>query len=309
MNGPGRLVRTDVRLDPTKWALPADTYRLRSPASFLQDVLDLVAEPGCRGTEMPAPKTHGMLQFRPAEVSLWAGYKGSYKSTFLSELAAHWACTGTKVAIASLEMPGAVLLKKMVQQAVAKETVDERDVLRAIEAMEQCLTIYDFTGRAPAKNLLAIMRYVALEYGVQHFILDNLTKVLSVDNDRSAEHQDFVNDCCLTAQVTGLHIHLVAHCAKPENGDERKIPGGYNIRGTGAVPDMVDNVLILWRNKEKERRMDAGTADSVLVSEPDIRLVVDKQRNWQFEGQFNYWLQQSCLRFCEHANREYDAFV
>ena len=34
--------------------------------------------------------------------------------------------------------------------------------------------------------------------------------------------------------------------------DETKIPGKFDVKGTGAITDMVHNVFIWWRNKPKE---------------------------------------------------------
>jgi twinkle protein len=161
----------------------------------------------------------------------------------------------------------------------------------------------------PPRHLLAIMRYCAVELECRHFILDNLTMILSADNDKAADHQSFVADCMTIAKTTGLHIHLVAHCHKPENGDESRIPTGYNARGTGTAPDMVDNILVVWRNKPKEFKISEDRADDDVRKQPDVKVMVDKQRHWDFRGALNYWIDRGIMRFMEYGHVESAPFL
>jgi len=299
-----KIIRDGRTVDVGRWGIPEDSHLLRSPAAFLDDVQELFRDTSCKGDRMPSIKTHGLMQFRPGEVSLWVGYKESYKSTFINELVTSWACRGLNVAVASLEMPAPILLKKTVQQALAKQGPDRASVEKAVEHLSNSMTIYDVTGRVPPKHLLAIMRYCAVELECRHFVLDNLTMILSTSNERTEEHQSFVADCTTISRTTGMHIHLVAHCTKPEGGDEGKIPNGYNARGTGAAPDMVDNLLVVWRNKPKETKIDNGEDDDDVRKQPDVMVVVDKQRHWDYRGTFKFWIDRRSLRFREFGNSE-----
>jgi twinkle protein len=297
------------QVDVGKWGMPEDSHLLRTPVTFRDDVVALFRDNSCKGDKMPAEKTVNLMQFRPGEVTMWIGYKESYKSTFLNEVAAYWACKGIGVALSSLEMPAPILLQKTVKQALADATPSVSDIELALEVLSEKLTVYDVTGRVPPRHLLAIMRYCALELQVQHFILDNLTMILSASNDRAEETQSFVADCTTIARTTGMHIHLVAHCAKPENGDEGRVPTGYNVRGTGTAPDMVDNLIVCWRNKPKELKIDADKADEDVRRQPDFILVVDKQRHWDYRGSIKYWINRSLLRFMPGGFEECKPFV
>ncbi len=295
------ITRDASHVDVEKWDIPDDTHLLKSPLAFRDELVALLAEPGCKGDRLLHEKTHGRIQFRPHETTLWLGYQGSYKSTFLTEMAAWWACRGVAVAIASLEMPAVVTLRRAVAQALAVESPRAEQIDLALERMAEALTIYDVVGRMPARHLISVMRYCAVELGVRHFILDNLTMVLSVDNDRQAEHQRFVADCMMVAKTTGLHVHLVSHTNKPEKGDESRIPNVYDARGTGAGPDMVDNVIAVWRNKPKENKIDADRASSEVRQEPDVLLSVGKQRHWNFQGQTKLWFDPLLQRFKQYG--------
>src|SRR6266446_463646 len=113
------MVRDPASVPVEQWALPEDTHLLKSPASFRDQVVEQFGDASCKGDPMPASKTHRLLRFRPAETTIWVGYHEAYKTTFLNELAGYWACSRIGVAIASLEMPAPVLLKKTVQQVLA----------------------------------------------------------------------------------------------------------------------------------------------------------------------------------------------
>jgi twinkle protein len=301
-------------IDVTAYEIPEDMHLLRSPMAFVDDVAELLKDQTCKGDKMPALKTHGSLQFRPHEVTVWFGYKSSYKSVFLNELFTYWASQGKVVCIASFEMPAKKLVALAVRQALAKETPTWDDVFRALDALSKGgLVVYDVMGRVAPKHLLAVMNYCAQELGCQHFLVDNLTDLLPVGNDHSDQHQRFAAGCLTISRATGMHIHLVAHCAKPERGDVSKPPTGYSIRGTGAVPDMVENLVAVWRNIHKEDELlrddlNQGRREE-LRREADVVLLVDKQKFWDYRGAINFWIDRRCLRFREGGFSECDPFV
>ena len=305
-----RIVKDARKVDVNKWGVPDDSHLLRAPAAFTDDVQALFADRSCKGDKMPASKATDLLQFRAGEVSLWAGYKESFKTTFVNELFTFWACSGIPVALSSLETPAALLLEKTVKQALACDAPKPHQVEAVLERLSETMTIYDVVGRLPLRHMLAIMMYCAVELGARHFALDNLSVLLSVDNDRQGEHQAFIADTLTIAKATGMHVHLIAHLTKPEHGDESKLPTGYNIRGTGTAPDLVQNILLIWRNKDKETRMDgAGPVDDTVRRQPDLIVRVDKQRNWDYRGKLNYWIDRRCLRFQEYGFSECRPFV
>jgi twinkle protein len=57
--------------------------------------------------------------------------------------------------------------------------------------------------------------------------------------------------------------------------DELKIPGKMDIKGTGAITDMVDNCFVWWRNKKKEEEGGGGK----LATDADAVLNCVKQRD------------------------------
>jgi twinkle protein len=305
-----RIVKDARKVDVQKWGVPDDAHLLRSPSAFIDDVQALFVDRACKGDKMPATKAANLLQFRPGEVTIWAGYKESYKTTFLNELFTFWACGGIQVAEASLETPAPLLLQTTIRQALATDQPSAEQIERVLERLSETMTIYDVVGRLPLRHMLAVMMYCAVELGCRHFLLDNLSILLSIDNDRQAEHQAFIADTLTIAKSTGMHIHLVAHLTKPENGDESKFPNGYAIRGTGTAPDLVHNILLIWRNKPKEAKMDGtGPIDEAIRRQPDLQVRVDKQRYWDYRGTLAFWINRRCLRFQEYGFTECTPFL
>ena len=88
--------------------------------------------------------------------------------------------------------------------------------------------------------------------------------------------------------------------------------GKFDVKGTGAVVDLADNLINWWRNKKKERLSEEGEMDSDMVdSMPDAKMLIEKQRNGDWEGEIKMWFCKNSRQFREHKssrNIEYVPF-
>jgi twinkle protein len=109
--------------------------------------------------------------------------------------------------------------------------------------------------------------------------------------------KDFVDQVTAIARDTGMHVHLVHHMKKLER--EADIPDKSDVKGTGAIADQVDNMLLVWRNKKKEVEQQAGKM--VAQDEPDARLICCKQRNGEWEGRFALWFDPDSQQFVQSS--------
>jgi twinkle protein len=107
-----------------------------------------------------------------------------------------------------------------------------------------------------------------------------------------------VTDIVRVAMETGLHIHLVTHCRKPQTGEEKR-PSKYDIRGAAAISDQVSNVITIWANKAKAAALEKDPMDIKAGAEPDAVVAVEKQRNGEWEGAVKLWFHGPSLRFCD----------
>jgi twinkle protein len=87
----------------------------------------------------------------------------------------------------------------------------------------------------------------------------------------------------------------VHHLAKLHTDDQ--LPSKRDVKGSGAITDQVDNVLLVHRNKKKEHKFQAGQDVSDL--EPDATLMCEKQRNGEAEEWYGLWYNRECQQFVE----------
>jgi twinkle protein len=133
-----------------------------------------------------------------------------------------------------------------------------------------------------------------MELGVQHFFVDSLMKCVPGEDDYNAQKY-FVDELTALARDHNIHIHLIHHIRKLAS--EEIMPNKNDVKGSGAISDQVDNVLMVWRNKKKEHDMHLkGTADKFT---PDAMLMCHKQRNGEAEEWYNLWYNKESQQFID----------
>jgi len=133
-------------------------------------------------------------------------------------------------------------------------------------------TMLLFPSHDPLDDLLETFTYARRRYNVTQFVIDSLVCLgISID--------DFDAQAKAIAQLAAwkkkhrVHVHLVAHSRKGE--DESKVPGKMDVRGSGSITDLVDNMLTVWRNKKREQAKEEGKH----IKGYDVIISCDKQRN------------------------------
>lgn len=289
------------QIDIERWQQPKHAHLLKSPAAFVDEVVAELSDDGLRGDPLPWSKCERKLRLRPHELTVWAGSNGSSKSTLLSEVMVSLANSGRRVVVASLEMPAFKVAAKMVAQAFANAHPARALVERWAERMAEDLCFLDFTGDIAAAEIHKLVRYCAHELGTHHILIDNLTKVVSADNEHIEQQRLFMARLHRAAIDTGMHVHLIAHTRKPA-GDEDKPPSRYEVAGSRTLVDQPDNVVMIWRNRPKERKREKGDIGAIdEATEPDVLIRVEKQRYGRFEGGIGLWMDKGCWRFVEEA--------
>lgn len=227
--------------------------------------------------------------FRPGEMTLWAGQNGSGKSLVTSQLALSLIGQGQKVTIASFEMKPVNTLQRMARQWIGMNPMAPE--FQSAEGHKQMddlydqfagwisgkLWLYDQMGAVQKELVIGMCRYSAKELGVHHIFVDNLATCVMGEDDMSGQ-KDFVADLMTIARDYNIHMHLIHHLRKPMN--EYAIPNKYDTKGSGAIVDLVDNMFMVWRNKEKEDDMKDVGHMSTKKDDPDQLLLCRKQRNY-----------------------------
>jgi twinkle protein len=245
-----RMIEADD-IDFAAYERETDAAAKVRAASLYSEDLDAQFTPrerSARRPRMTSTKLGGCLEFRPGEVTCWAGYNGHRKSLAVSQVVADLCGQGERSLVMSFEMAPAVTLARMARQiwGVAAPTKRQRDAFMGWT--DDRLWIFDHMGRFSPAKCLAVLRYFAEELGGAQVVIDSMMMVCQSEESLD-EQKQFMTDLVRVAQETGLHIHLVAHCKKPL--DESKMPTKYDIRGSSAISDQVQNVVMVWSNKAK----------------------------------------------------------
>lgn len=281
--------------------------KIRPASDYMGEVIDHTfgekADPKCF---LPWQKTHKLIQFRPGEVTLWAGINGHGKSLMTGQVSLSLMGQSEPVCVASFEMKPRKTLTRMARQWAALPANSEHDTPEMRETSigiyrqfsdwtNKKLWIYDHVGAVRSDVILGAVKYCAVELGIKHMFIDSLMKCVKGEDDYNAQ-KDFVDNLCALAQETGIHIHLVHHIKKL--ADEERIPGKFDAKGSGSISDQVDNFLVVYRNKRKERERDEGKA--VAADDPDALIICHKQRESGWEGRIGLFVDPESQQFKEH---------
>ena len=252
---------------------------------------------------LPWSKADGRFGFRPGEVTLYAGSNGGGKSLMTGQIAMHLMKQQQRVCIASFEMKPKRTLYRMLRQFSGENIedpyLDKKNRLQALLGRFQAysherLWIYDQQGTTSSRQVVAMSRYCAVKLGIQHIFIDSLMKCVSGEDDYNAQ-KGFVDQLTAVARDHNVHIHLIHHIRKLSSEEVK--PNKNDIKGTGAITDQVDNVLLVWRDKKKEHQTQMGKPVDPLT--PDAMLMCEKQRNGESEDWFNLWYHAPSQQFVE----------
>jgi twinkle protein len=281
-------------------------HKVRPAALYVQQLIDELGvenrEPKCY---LPWEKTHPLVQFRPGEVTLWGGVNGHGKSLITGMAALSLISQGEKVCIASFEMKPKRTLERMSRQwsgqaaPYGQELSDPRVLASFKDVYEQFaswtennLWLYDQQGTVQIDVLVGVLRYCAKELGITHFFIDSLMKCVKGEDDYNGQ-KAFIDEVTAIARDYGMHIHVVHHIRKLSS--EEDTPDKTDVKGSGSITDQVDNLLLMWRNKKKERDQQAGKM--VASEEPDALLICEKQRNGEWEGRIALFYERDSQQF------------
>jgi twinkle protein len=272
--------------------------KVREASKFVEDLTRrfLPRDPDKRRAGMVSTKLRDKLEFRPGEVTAWAGYNGHRKSMFTGQVALDLCCQREKVLIASLEMDPADTLARMCRQAFGVASPAILSVKRFADWTDDRLWMFDHVGRIKPAEIVAVVRYFAEELKGTQVFIDSMMMVCASE-EHLDEQKQFVTDIVRAAQEFSVHIHVVAHCRKPQSGAEDKPPSKYDLRGSAAISDQCHNVLTVWANKAKQQAQ--SQSDFSKSSEPDAAVTVEKQRNGAWEGRAKLWFHDASMRFMD----------
>jgi len=284
--------------------------KVRPASEFTDEVVQLLhGEKEDSGHTTPWPKVENRLMFRPGEVTLWAGVNGHGKSGALGFVILDTLTQGARACIASLEMIPAATMGRMCRQAASSNMPTIEYIERFHRWTDGKLWLYAHQGQVQGDRMIAVARYCRKELGIDHIVIDSLMKCGLAPDDYAGQ-KNFVDALCTVARDTGLHIHLVHHIRKGET--EKAAPDKFDIKGAGEITDLVDNVLIVYRNKRKEAEVLKASREKdiekqqkaldALATQGDTILICEKQRHFTWEGPINLFFDKYSQQLRERHN-------
>ena len=227
-----------------------DPSELRNIGEFENEIVAEASRVD-EGLLLPWKKTHDTFKLRRGEVSVWAGQNGHGKSQCVSQIVGNLASHGVRCCVASMEWRTSKWAYRMQRQIGAVETVSESYSRTLTRALSESLWTFHVAGSAKAARILEVFRYARRRYGIELFVIDNLTKCGFADDDYAGQKQ-FVEALADFARETDCHVLIVAHMRKGEHED--KPSGKWGVKGSGGITDMVATVVEVWRNVMRERK-------------------------------------------------------
>ena len=275
----------------------AAEHHLPADLSRLSDATDEVIETLRHGRQhigepMPWQKTDDFFRFRPRELTVWAGYNGHGKTLCLSDIMANSVTYhGTTWALASFEMPLARLAERFVIQCSGSQRPSEKYIRHCLGWTDDKIWVFDELDSVTPDRVYAFVRMAFDHLKADHVVIDSLVKC-GVNSRENEPQKSFVDQLQHIAKHANGHIHLVHHLRKGD--DELTIPNKQDLKGAGEIADLADNVILVHRNKRKEQAVIDDTADP---SDPDARLIVEKQRHYDWTGSIRLWYEPESLRY------------
>jgi twinkle protein len=223
-----------------------------------------------QGTIMPINNLSENFRIRKNELTIWAGYKGHGKSAILSQCLLSFMRLGEKVFIISPEFRPERVIERMIYQLTQARNVSPDDIGNFFKLAMETLWLYDNQASLKPDDVIALCRYAAQKLNVKHIVIDSLMKC-GINTDDFNRQKAFVDNLQAIPHQYPLHLHLVAHARKGDS--DRTPPRLHDIKGTSEIADMAENVVTMWRNKNKE--IDPSSHEG----EPDAIFTVEAQRN------------------------------
>lgn len=284
-----------------------DPEELRCATDYREEILKELfnSDEDSRGFAPLLTKLDGNLRFRDAELVILNGINGHGKSQMAGQFSLDAMLQGKRVCIASMEMPARRLLTRLTRQASGCSTgrPTEGYANAVIDWYAGKLWLFDLVGTAKTKRMLEVFEYARKRYGIEVFIIDNMSKCGIPDDDYTAQKK-FMEDLCDFKNTTGTTLFLVTHSRKGESEDAPT--GKMDVKGSGSITDLADTVLTIWRNKKKEKEVheasfNGGEVPEEILTKPDSVLYCSKQRNGEWEGNVGTFWCGGAMQFKNNA--------
>lgn len=300
------LIPDSIDFDAYLKETDAQTH-VKAASIWMADLIERLRNPDqTKKVFLPWEKVQNVFHFRPGEVTVWAGQNGHGKTQVVSQIVLSLLGQGEKAVIASFEMKPQTTLQRLARMYAGTNPFSPEyqmdEGVKALEALysefgqwtDSKLWIYDQQGTVDAARVIGMARYCAKELGITHVVIDSLMKCIRGEDDYNAQ-KEFVDELTALARDNQIHVHLIHHLKKPDN--EYAIPDKHHSKGSGAITDLADNMMMVWRNKAKEDDAKEKGDKSNKKTEADAAIFCRKQRNGEDEPTIRLWFDRDSQQY------------
>lgn len=198
--------------------------------------------------------TFALGGMREGEITTLSGETASGKSTFAMNLIYQLLEQKQSCIIFSNEMSNRALLSKLfaMHQKKAFHNLNKKEILESMQFFgEKSLFFAEATKDLHIEKISEYLIYASNRFDVRFVLLDHLHFFLPDGIDRRVyEVEQFMRGIVDVAKKTKVNVLLVAHPHKLKN------EAGYvqmnDLKGSSAIKQDSDNIIMLWRNRKKE---------------------------------------------------------
>ena len=231
--------------------------------------------------------TKNMRGMRLGDLTIVTAASGAGKTTLMKQLELHFNdTTEFNQGIIHLEegirdtMEGLVSVKLGRQLHLEDDSNTDPDVRQAWQELSEAkdeegnsrLSIVDTFGALDTEKLYGMIRYLAQVDNCKIIYLDHITMLVSgLDgqlDDRKALDLIMTSLKSLTQEL-GIHLFVVSHLNNSTNGakafEEGTVANVNNLRGSGSLKQLADNVILLTRNQMAETPQERSTVQISLL--------------------------------------------
>jgi len=269
-----------------------DPPTIRTAASLGSDVADEVQRYESEKAHNPFMWPELPFRLREGELVTLGGYAGHGKSQLMYQMVLHeMVANDRRGCVASFEIPSSSMLMQMLWMQNGKcpnpdKIEDEVQVLADKLWFVESEEGTDNTWESLKDDFL----YANRRYGCDIFVIDALMHLTAKDDWNGQER--IAKQAAKFALDNRVTVVLIAHC-DAKKATTAGVPENEHILGGQGIVAASHSIALIWRNKEKEKKLEAGEQ----AEGPDGKFYVSKQRNSGILVYRDLWFQKSRRMF------------
>jgi KaiC/GvpD/RAD55 family RecA-like ATPase len=211
-----------------------------------KEMLDNYAEKMSQFDTLPLDVEGKMIRLFRGEWTIFSGYAGTGKTSFLREGVCRLLKAGKNIFVATLEQDPEEYLIELAATAAGVEMPTEKQLQCFLDTYGSQLKLWGMIGVADHRKILATVRSLK-DAGLDYAILDSLMMLDIADDDIDAQRK-FAALLTATVQAKKVHIILVAHPKKPMAADQE--PSIHDVAGSSKFSNLAYNVIFIRRGPQ-----------------------------------------------------------